>query len=107
MKRHVNSLVSPVLRSLGVGCVILFSSTVMAGDPADFGGLPDGDAQVEVYGVCSACHSLMIVQQQGLSEQSWRDTLDWMIEEQGMAQLPEDMLDRIAVYLGKHYGPDR
>ncbi len=48
MKRHVNSLVSPVLRSLGVGCVILFSSTVMAGDPVDFGGVPDGDAQSRI-----------------------------------------------------------
>lgn len=94
-------------RCLLIAGAAFFSGSLFAGDPADFGGLPDGDAQGEVYGVCSACHSLMIVQQQGLSEKSWRDTLDWMIEEQGMAELPDDMLDRIAAYLGKHYGPDR
>ena len=99
----------PILlkRCLLLAGTAIFAISVNAGDPADFGGLPEGPAQAEVYGVCSACHSLMIVQQQGLSENSWRDTLDWMIEEQGMAQLPDDMLDRIAAYLAEHYGPDR
>ncbi len=94
-------------RCLLLAGIAFFSSSIVAGDPADFGGLPEGDAQAEVYGVCSACHSLMIVQQQGLSKQSWLDTLDWMIEEQGMAELPEEMLDRIAGYLAEHYGEDR
>ena len=94
-------------RYLLLAGIAFFSSSIFAGDPVDFGGLPEGDAQAEVYGVCSACHSLMIVQQQGLSKQSWLDTLDWMIEEQGMAELPEEMLDRIAGYLAEHYGEDR
>lgn len=69
-----------------------------------FGGLPPGPAQAEVYGLCSACHSLMIVKQQRLSKEAWLDTLQWMTEEQGMPPLPPEMLDRIAGYLGEHYG---
>ena len=42
-----------------------------------------------------------------MSKKNWRETLDWMIEEQGMVELPEDVLDRIATYLAEHYGPDR
>lgn len=36
-----------------------------------------------VAAVCSACHSLHMVTQKGLSRQRWDETLDWMIEEQG------------------------
>lgn len=96
-----------VVRCVSMLCVVFGMSSVYAGNPEDFGGLPEGDAQAEVYGLCSACHSLMIVQQQGLSKKSWLDTLEWMTEEQGMAELPDDMMDRIATYLAKHYGVDR
>ncbi|SEA08123.1 hypothetical protein [Microbulbifer marinus] len=70
----------------------------------DFGGLPPGAGQAEVYGLCSSCHSLMIVKQQRLSKEAWLDTLDWMIEEQGMPRLPPKSLDLIASYLAEHYG---
>jgi len=83
----------------------LLAQAVLAQDSGEYGGLPPGNAQAEVYGLCSACHSLMIVKQQGLTKQSWLETLEWMTEEQGMADLPDNMRERIATYLAEHYGP--
>ncbi|MCG9227784.1 c-type cytochrome [Vibrio diabolicus] len=57
-----------------------------------------------VAAVCSACHSLHMVTQQGLSRQRWDETLDWMIEEQGMDELPGDDREAILKYLSTYYG---
>ena len=70
----------------------------------DFGGLPPGEGQQEVYGICSACHSLMIVKQQRLSREAWLDVLTWMTEKQNMPPLPDETRERIASYLAEHYG---
>ena len=73
----------------------------------EWDGLPQGPGREEVYGLCSACHSLMIVKQQGLSRPDWDETLVWMVEEQGMPELDEETLDVVLDYLTEHYGPDR
>ena len=73
----------------------------------EWDGLPQGIGREEVYGLCSACHSLMIVKQQGLSRPDWDETLVWMIEEQGMPELDEETLDLVLDYLAEHYGPNR
>ena len=77
------------------------------GDEVEWDGLPSGAGQEEVYYACQACHSLAIVKQQGLSRDSWEETLDWMIEEQGMAELEEEERNLILDYLALNYGRDR
>ncbi len=72
----------------------------------DFDGLPPGPGRETVYGLCSACHSLMIVKQQGLSRRVWDETLVWMVEEQGMPPLDPPERDEVLDYLAQHYGPD-
>ena len=76
-------------------------------DSDEWEGLPAGNGREEVFGLCSACHSLKLVVQQGLSRPRWEDVLDWMVEEQEMeAPEPADrklMLD----YLARFYGHDR
>ena len=67
-------------------------------------GLPPGPGREAVFHTCSICHSLMIVQQQGLSYESWQETLEWMVEEQGMAPLDEAEQTLILNYLATHYG---
>jgi cytochrome c len=57
-----------------------------------------------VASVCSACHSLHLVTQQGLSKQRWDETLDWMVEEQGMDELNPDDREAVLVYLSTYYG---
>ena len=71
----------------------------------DWLGLPPGPGREEVYYTCKACHSLMLVQQQGLSRIDWEETLDWMVEEQGMDAIEDEATrDLILDYLATHYG---
>ena len=74
----------------------------------DFGAdWPAGAGREETGYACIACHSLAIVKQQGLSREDWDDLLDWMIEEQGMAELETDERSLILDYLAEHFGRDR
>ncbi len=70
----------------------------------DWQGLPPGEGRAAVFQLCSACHSLAIVKQQGLSRDSWQETLEWMVEEQDMPEQNETELNRILDYLDEHYG---
>lgn len=72
----------------------------------DWDGLPPGPGREEVYYICTGCHSIRMVTQQGLSRSRWDDTLEWMVEEQGMDEI-EDVATRSLVldYLTEHFGP--
>ena len=70
-------------------------------------GLPPGPGREEVFYTCKACHSLMLVKQQGMNRENWDETLEWMVEEQGMEEIHDRaMRDRILDYLALHYGSD-
>ncbi|MDD1781034.1 c-type cytochrome [Enterovibrio sp. ZSDZ35] len=64
---------------------------------------PD-DNMTLVAAACSSCHSLHLVVQQGLSKDSWDETLEWMVDEQGMDPLPAEEHEKVLIYLAKHYG---
>ncbi|MDJ0864038.1 MAG: cytochrome c family protein [Gammaproteobacteria bacterium] len=72
---------------------------------SDWQGLPPGPGREEVFYSCNTCHSLMLVKQQGLSRGGWDETLEWMVEEQGMTEI-EDIATRnlILDYLSTHFG---
>ncbi len=74
-------------------------------DDFDYDGLPPGTGREEVFVNCSSCHSLKLVQQQGLSPHRWEEILDWMVEEQGMTPLEPPERERVINYLSTHYGP--
>jgi cytochrome c len=69
--------------------------------------LPEGSGREDTYYLCSACHSFMLVAQQGLTRERWDDVLGWMVEEQGMDQPEPPTREAILDYLSQHYGPDR
>lgn len=73
----------------------------------DFGQLFVAEGVEETYYTCTACHSEMIVAQQGKTRDGWKKLLVWMVEEQGMSELPKDELDVILDYLAAHYNTDR
>jgi len=73
-------------------------------DDFDFDGLPPGPGREEVFVTCSACHSLKLVQQQGLSQRRWEEILNWMVEEQGMTPLKASQHTLVINYLVAHYG---
>ena len=73
----------------------------------DFGQLVNEPGVEATYYACTGCHSEMIVAQQGKTREGWDDLLVWMVEEQGMAELPEDERNVILDYLAAHYNTDR
>ena len=74
-------------------------------DSAKWQGLPPGPGREDVFYRCKSCHSLMIVKQQGLSRGAWDESLDWMVEEQGMPPIEVDAVrNRILDYLSSHFG---
>ncbi len=81
-------------------------SALAAQDIADFEGLPEGPGREEVYYSCQACHSLAIVVQQRLTRDSWQETLEWMVEEQGMPEPKPEVLAAILDYLGSRLSAD-
>ena len=70
-------------------------------------GLPPDEGRDEVSLLCSTCHSLRIVTQQGLGKRRWDDLMDWMVEEQGMDELDPETRQKVVRYLAKHFGEDR
>lgn len=75
------------------------------GPKQDWQGLPPGAGRDEVFYTCNACHSLMLVTQQGMSRDRWDETLDWMVEEQGMSEIKDDTTRNLILdYLATHFG---
>lgn len=82
------------------------SAVAASEDDADkWQGLQPGSGREDVFYRCSACHSLMIVKQQGLSRSRWDELLEWMVEEQGMAPIEDEATrGRVLDYLSTHFG---
>jgi hypothetical protein len=68
--------------------------------------MPEGPGRDTVFYMCTACHSMQIVVQQGLSRERWDTVLVWMVEEQGMAELDTATRAEILDYLETHYNED-
>ncbi len=82
---------------------ILETSAAPVKSPGE-GILTPGENMELVAAVCSACHSLHLVKQQGLSKESWDETLEWMVDEQGMDELAPEDHEAVLVYLSTYYG---
>jgi len=91
---------------IGTVLVLGWIGSAGAGD-APWEALPPGEGRMETYSVCSACHSIRLVQQQGMTRAQWAETLQWMVEEQGMAVLPPGLRGLILDYLAAVFSPDR
>ena len=88
-------------------CATLFTPVVASGAETPWDELPPGPGRELTYGVCSACHSMQIVRQQGMTREQWDETLDWMVEEQGMGELAGQPREQILDYLATVFSPDR
>lgn len=73
----------------------------------EFGLLVDAPGVAETHAYCTPCHSEMIVVQQGKTREHWADLFEWMVEEQGMAEIEEPDLSIVLDYLAAHYNEDR
>jgi len=73
----------------------------------DFGQMFMADGVDVTYYTCTACHSEMIVVQQGKTRDGWDYLLDWMVEDQGMAEIEPTDREIILDYLAENYNTDR
>jgi hypothetical protein len=70
-------------------------------------GWPAGEGREDVGYFCSACHSLELVKQQGLSRARWDHLLTWMAATQNMPPLEGEERTRFLDYLAANFGEDR
>ena len=73
----------------------------------DFGLLVAAAGADATHAYCTVCHSERIVAQQGLTREDWVETLEYMVDEHGMAPIEGADFDLVVDYLSTHYGPDR
>lgn len=78
----------------------------IAADP-DLALLPDDAGKQETFDGCASCHSIKLVVQQGMNRDEWAETIEWMVDEQGMDPLDDDLNQMIIEYLATHFGRDR
>ena len=76
-------------------------------DEDDYEGMPPGEGRDEVFAYCSACHSMKLVTQQGLTRADWAEVLVYMVEEHEMAELEPEDEKLVLDYLARFYGRDR
>ena len=62
-----------------------------------------GEPLVKV--ACTACHSLMVIDNAGKDHDAWSKTLTKM-EQQGMLPIPSSLRDAVLSYLALNHGPN-
>jgi cytochrome c len=98
-----------MIRSSGAVLALILASPAVApaAEDSEFGVLVDEPGVEETYYTCTACHSEMIIAQQGLTRERWDELLDWMVEDQGMPELDPGQRETILDYLAEHYNTGR
>ena len=94
-------------RPVVFGTTLAAVETPPAEESPEFGILKAADGVEATFYACTACHSEMIVAQQGLSRDHWDELLEWMVDEQGMSEIDEPDRTEILDYLAAHYNEDR
>jgi len=97
----------PIRPALALAATCLAASLTAPTAHADYGVLVEAKGVELTYAICTGCHSEMIVAQQGLTRERWDKLLVWMVEEQGMVDLPKPERETILDYLSTHYNTDR
>lgn len=95
------------LKLAALALMIGFGGILPAGAQDSYTQMPNGDSKDLVYGICSGCHSMKLVMQQGMSRKRWDKLLDWMVEKQGMAPLDAQTEEQVLDYLAQHFGEDQ
>ena len=97
-----------LLALVGWGCWALADRPEVCAQEEDaaLAAMPDHPGKEEVFYTCNACHSIRLVTQQRLPRDRWDQLLDWMVAEQGMAELTAEERQVILQYLATQYGPD-
>ncbi len=100
-----------ILRLSVIACTVFAVATMasLAGkaEDSEYGALHEAPGVDLTYAYCAACHSEMLVAQQGMTRERWDNVLEWMVEEQGMSEIEEPDRTIILDYLAENYNTDR
>ena len=91
----------------GVAMAAAMAWSCGAAGADEFGVLYPAPGAEATWYACTACHSEMLIAQQGMTRERWASLLVRMVDEMGMAELPPEDEHAILDYLAEHYGPDR
>ncbi len=100
------ALLTPWVCAAGLVLAAASGPAVAVDDEALLESLPEGPGKEETFYFCHTCHSFLLVSQQRLSRAHWEETMDWMVEEQGMPEIDSEERTLILDYLETHYGED-
>ncbi len=95
------------LASLVVLVAEVFAARITASKYDNATGLVVAPGYQIVIANCTACHSARIIIQQGMNRDNWRETIEWMQNEQGLWPISAPTLAEMLNYLATHYGPTR
>ena len=101
MTRYAISVVVLTALFLGIGV------SHAQDEESEYGILVDKPGVELTHAYCAACHSEMLVAQQGLTRAHWDELLEWMVEEQGMSEIEEPDRTIVLDYLEENYNTDR
>jgi len=86
---------------------LAFAPALVRAEALPWSDLPEAPGRELTYGLCSGCHSMQIVMQQGMTREQWDETLDWMVEEQGMGELTGAPREQVLDYLAQVFSPEQ
>ncbi|MDX2287222.1 MAG: hypothetical protein NW217_00155 [Hyphomicrobiaceae bacterium] len=66
---------------------------------------PDAPHREETFYACTACHSFRIVAAQGMTRDTWAETLTWMTAKHNLPKLKDKDLDNVLDYLAVAFPP--
>jgi hypothetical protein len=69
-------------------------------------GLPDDEGRDLVEAYCGACHSLSLVMQQSMVDSAWESTLERMVSDRGMPEIPAESHQAVISYLTEYFGAE-
>jgi mono/diheme cytochrome c family protein len=83
----------------------LAAAPAAAQDDRGIEGFPPGKGREETANMCAACHSGLLVSQQGMSRTQWDETLDFMTQVHKMPKLEGEERALILDYLAASFPP--
>lgn len=66
---------------------------------------PDAPHREQTFYACTACHSFKIVAAQGMTRQTWAETMTWMTAKHNLPKLDDKELDNVLDYLAVAFPP--
>lgn len=92
----------------GLAALAILAASLASPGRADDRGIddfPPGPGREETANLCAACHSGLLVSQQGMSRAQWDETLDVMTVRHNMPKLEGDERKLILDYLTQAFPP--